>query len=44
MDSSETFHINYLVIKTYKLAEQTGSYLPNPTREVILPQIIVHIV
>jgi hypothetical protein len=21
------------VIKTYKLAEQTGSYTPNPTRE-----------
>jgi hypothetical protein len=28
-----TSHVNYLVIKTYKLAEQTGSYTPNPTRE-----------
>ena len=26
-----TSHVNYLVIKTYKLAEQTGSYTPNPT-------------
>ena len=28
-----TSHVNYLVIKSYKLAEQTGSYTPNPTRE-----------
>jgi len=28
-----TSHINYLVIKTYKLAQQTGSYTPNPTWE-----------
>ena len=28
-----TSHVNYLVIKTYKLPEQTGSYMPNPTRE-----------
>jgi hypothetical protein len=33
VDISETFHVNYLVIKTYKLAEQTGSYTPNSTRE-----------
>jgi hypothetical protein len=30
---SETSHINYLLIKTYKFAEQMGSYMPNPTRE-----------
>ena len=28
-----TSHVNYLVIKTYKLAEQTGSYTPNATQE-----------
>jgi len=28
-----TSPINYLVIKTYQLAEQTGSYTPKPTRE-----------
>jgi len=31
VDLSGTSHINYFVIKTYKLAEQTGSYMPNPT-------------
>jgi hypothetical protein len=30
---SETSHVNCPVIKTYKLAEQTGSYTLNPTRE-----------
>jgi hypothetical protein len=33
VDLSGTSHINYLVIKTYKLVEQTGSYMPDPTRE-----------
>jgi hypothetical protein len=33
VDLSGISHVNYLVIKTYKLAEQTGSYTPNPTRE-----------
>jgi hypothetical protein len=33
VDLSETSHVNYLVIKTYKLAEQTVSYMPNPIRE-----------
>jgi hypothetical protein len=28
-----TSHVNYLVIKTYKLAGQRGSYTPNPTWE-----------
>jgi hypothetical protein len=30
---SDTSNINYLLINTYKLAEQMGSYTPNPTRE-----------
>jgi hypothetical protein len=33
VDLSGTSHANYLVIKTYKLAEQTGRYAPKPTRE-----------
>jgi hypothetical protein len=33
VDLSGTSHVNYLVIETYKLAEQTGSYTPKPTRE-----------
>jgi hypothetical protein len=33
VDLPETSHVNYLVIKTYKLPEQTGSYTPNSTRE-----------
>jgi len=33
VDLSGTSHVNYSLIKTYKLAEQTGSYMPNPTRE-----------
>jgi hypothetical protein len=33
VDLSGTAHVNYLVIKTYKLGEQMGSYTPNPTRE-----------
>jgi hypothetical protein len=33
VDLSGTSHINYLAIKTYKLAEQTGSYTSNPTCE-----------
>jgi len=28
-----TSHVNYPVIKTFKLAEQKGSYTPKPTRE-----------
>jgi phosphoribosyl-ATP pyrophosphohydrolase len=31
VDPSETSHLNYLVIKTYKIAEQTGSYTHKPT-------------
>jgi hypothetical protein len=30
---SGTSHLNYPVIKTFKLAEQKGSYTPDPTRE-----------
>jgi len=26
-------HVNYFMIKTYRLAKQRGSYTPNPTRE-----------
>jgi hypothetical protein len=26
-------HLNYLVKTTYKLAEQKGSYTPNPTQD-----------
>jgi hypothetical protein len=33
VDLSETSHANHPEIKTYKLAEQTGRYTPNPTRE-----------
>jgi len=33
MNLSEMSHENYLVIKTYKLAEEMGSHMPNPTRE-----------
>jgi hypothetical protein len=30
---SGTSHVNYPEIKTFKLAEQKGSYTPNPTRK-----------
>jgi hypothetical protein len=30
VDLSESSHVNYPEIKTYKLAEQTGSYTLNP--------------
>jgi hypothetical protein len=33
VDLSETSHVKYPLLKTYKLAEQTGSYTLNPTRE-----------
>jgi hypothetical protein len=33
VDFSGTSHLNYLVIKTCNLAEQKGSYTPNPTPE-----------
>jgi len=33
VDLLGTSHVNYPVIKTFKLDEQKGSYTPNPTRE-----------
>jgi len=33
VDLSGTSHVNYTVIKNVKLAEQKGSYTPNPTRK-----------
>jgi hypothetical protein len=33
MDLSGNSHLNHLEIKTYKLADQTGSYTLNPKRE-----------
>jgi hypothetical protein len=36
---SGTSHVNYPVIKTFKLAEQKGSYTPNPTRKEYISKI-----
>jgi hypothetical protein len=33
VDLSGISHVNYPVIKAFKLAEQKGSYTPNPTRK-----------
>ena len=33
MNLPGTSHVNYLVIKKFKIAEQKGSCTPNPTRE-----------
>jgi hypothetical protein len=43
VDLSETSHLNYLAIKTYRLAEQTGSYTLNPTREEYGSKILAKI-
>jgi hypothetical protein len=33
VDLSGISHVNYPVIKTFKLAKQKGSYTPKPIRE-----------